>query len=72
MNLIKSGLNVTNKEKLGANAIVGVSMAVAVAGGAESGVPLYQHLAELVGTKQPYVLPCPGFNAINGGKHKTC
>lgn len=58
-----------NKSKLGANATVGVSMAVAIAGAAEKDVPLYQHLAELAGVKPPYVLPCPGFNVINGGEH---
>jgi len=58
-----------NKGKLGANAILGVSIAVAEAGAAEKGVPLYQHLAELAGVKPPYVLPCPAFNVINGGSH---
>ena len=83
--LIKSGLLVTqqkdvddflikldgtpNKGKLGANAILGVSIAVAEAGAAEKGVPLYQHLAELAGIKPPYVLPTPAFNVINGGSH---
>jgi len=83
--LIQSGLTVTqqveiddflkkldgtpNKGKLGANAILGVSIAVAEAGAAEKGVPLYQHIAELAGVKPPYVLPCPAFNVINGGSH---
>ena len=83
--LIQSGLLVTqqkeiddflikldgtpNKGKLGANAILGVSIAVADAGAAEKGVPLYQHLAELAGVKPPYVLPTPAFNVINGGSH---
>ncbi|KAH8119705.1 Enolase, C-terminal TIM barrel domain-containing protein [Phellopilus nigrolimitatus] len=58
-----------NKGKLGANAILGVSIAVAEAGAAEKGVPLYQHLAELAGVKPPYVLPVPAFNVINGGSH---
>lgn len=58
-----------NKGKLGANAILGVSIAVAEAGAAEKGVPLYQHIAELAGVKPPYVLPCPAFNVINGGSH---
>jgi len=58
-----------NKGKLGANAILGVSIAVAEAGAVEKGVPLYQHLAELAGVKPPYVLPCPSFNVINGGSH---
>ncbi|KAJ6604963.1 Enolase, C-terminal TIM barrel domain-containing protein [Mycena sp. CBHHK59/15] len=74
--LIKSGLAVTsqkeiddflikldgtpNKGKLGANAILGVSIAVAEAAAAEKGIPLRQ---------APYVLPCPAFNVINGGSH---
>ena len=58
-----------NKGKLGANAILGVSIAVAEAGAAEKGVPLYQHLADLAGIKPPYILPTPAFNVINGGSH---
>lgn len=58
-----------NKGNLGANAILGVSIAVAEAGAAEKGVPLYQHLADLAGVKPPFVLPCPAFNVINGGSH---
>lgn len=58
-----------NKGKLGANAILGVSIAVAEAAAAEKGVPLYQHFAELSGVKPPFVLPCPAFNVINGGSH---
>ncbi|KAF7347285.1 Enolase [Mycena venus] len=57
------------KGKLGANAILGVSIAVAEAGAAEKGVPLYQHFADLAGIKPPFVLPCPAFNVINGGSH---
>ncbi|KAI0311088.1 enolase [Amylostereum chailletii] len=83
--LIGSGLKVTqqkeiddflikldgtpNKGKLGANAILGVSIAVADAAASEKGVPLYQHLADLAGVKPPFVLPCPAFNVINGGSH---
>ncbi|XP_059158520.1 enolase-like, partial [Physella acuta] len=57
-----------NKGKLGANAILGVSMAVCRAAAAEKGVPLYRHIADLAGTKQLF-LPCPAFNVINGGSH---
>ncbi|EPZ33681.1 enolase [Rozella allomycis CSF55] len=57
-----------NKSKLGANAILGVSLAVARAGAAEKKVPLYRHLADLAGTKKIY-LPVPAFNVINGGSH---
>lgn len=59
-----------NKEKLGANAILGVSVAVCKAGAAHAGVPLYQHIANLAGKgSQSFVLPVPAFNVINGGKH---
>ncbi|KAI9291703.1 enolase [Neoconidiobolus thromboides FSU 785] len=58
-----------NKAKLGANAILGVSLAVAKAGAAEKNIPLYKHIAELAEAKTPYVLPVPAFNVINGGSH---
>lgn len=58
-----------NKAKLGANAILGVSLAVAKAAAAEKGVPLYQHIAELAETPAPYVLPVPFQNVLNGGSH---
>ncbi|CDR43580.1 CYFA0S12e02102g1_1 [Cyberlindnera fabianii] len=58
-----------NKSKLGANAILGVSLAVAKAAAAEKGVPLYQHLASLADTPSPYVLPVPFQNVLNGGSH---
>ncbi|KAK4058408.1 phosphopyruvate hydratase [Microbotryomycetes sp. JL221] len=58
-----------NKGKLGANAILGVSMAIAKAAAAEKGVPLYQHFADLAGTKGDFVLPVPAMNVINGGSH---
>jgi len=82
--LIKSGLEVTqqteideflikldgteNKSKYGANALLGVSLAVAKAGAAKKGVPLYRHLADLAGNKD-IILPVPAFNVINGGSH---
>ncbi|KAG9395607.1 Enolase [Carpediemonas membranifera] len=57
-----------NKTVLGANAILGVSMAVARAGAAASGKPLYQYLADLAGnTELRYPVPC--MNVINGGSH---
>ncbi|CAI4560271.1 AGA_1a_G0026950.mRNA.1.CDS.1 [Saccharomyces cerevisiae] len=59
-----------NKSKLGANAILGVSMAAARAAAAEKNVPLYQHLAYLSKSKtSPYVLPVPFLNVLNGGSH---
>lgn len=57
-----------NKSKLGANAILGVSLAVCKAGAAENGLPLYKHIAKLSGTDK-IVLPVPAFNVINGGEH---
>ena len=58
-----------NKGKLGANAILGVSMAICRAGAAKKDVPLYQHIADLAGNKDAYILPVPCFNIINGGSH---
>lgn len=57
-----------NKSNLGANAILGVSLAVARAGAARKGVPLYKHFADLAGNKE-LVMPVPSFNVINGGSH---
>jgi len=57
-----------NKGKLGANAILAVSLAVCKAGAAEKGVPLYRHIADLAGNKK-LLLPVPAFNVINGGSH---
>ena len=57
-----------NKSKLGANAILGVSLAVCKAGAAHKGVPLYRHIADLAGNAE-VILPCPAFNVINGGSH---
>jgi len=58
-----------NKGKYGANAILGVSLAVARAGAAEKGVPLYRYIAELAGNTKKLILPVPAFNVINGGSH---
>merc|ERR1711981_858464 len=57
-----------NKNSLGANAILGVSMAVCKAGAAHKGVPLYRHIADLAGVKD-VVMPVPALNIINGGSH---
>lgn len=57
-----------NKSKLGANAILGVSLAVAKAGAAAKKVSLYQHFADIAGNKD-LLLPVPSFNVINGGSH---
>eukprot|EP00633_Aureoumbra_lagunensis_P000711 CAMPEP_0197290792 /NCGR_PEP_ID=MMETSP0890-20130614/10210_1 /TAXON_ID=44058 ORGANISM="Aureoumbra lagunensis, Strain CCMP1510" /NCGR_SAMPLE_ID=MMETSP0890 /ASSEMBLY_ACC=CAM_ASM_000533 /LENGTH=445 /DNA_ID=CAMNT_0042763091 /DNA_START=86 /DNA_END=1423 /DNA_ORIENTATION=+ len=59
-----------NKGALGANAILGVSLAAAKAGAGAKGIPLYKHFAELGGnTVSPMTLPVPCFNVINGGEH---
>merc|ERR1719263_1191897 len=58
-----------NKSKLGANAILGVSMAAAKAAAEAKGVPLYRHIADLAGNGGAMVLPVPCFNVINGGSH---
>ena len=57
-----------NKNTLGANAILGVSMAVCKAGAAHKGVPLYRHIADLAGVKD-VMMPVPALNIINGGSH---
>jgi len=57
-----------NKSKYGANALLGISLAIAKAGAAKKGVPLYKHLADLAGNKD-IILPVPAFNVINGGSH---
>merc|ERR1719311_1839541 len=58
-----------NKSKLGANGILGVSMAVCKAAAEAQGLPLYRHVAALAGNTGPMVLPVPCFNVINGGSH---
>lgn len=59
------------KNKLGANSILAVSMALARAGASSKKQPLYKYLAELSGNgnEENYLLPVPSFNVINGGKH---
>ncbi|MGP1630717.1 MAG: phosphopyruvate hydratase, partial [Giesbergeria sp.] len=54
-----------NKSRLGANAILAVSMAVARAAAEESGLPLYRYLGGMSGMQ----LPVPMMNVINGGAH---
>lgn len=58
-----------NKEKLGANAILAVSLANAKAVAMEKNIPLYQHISELNGTPGKYSMPVPMMNIINGGEH---
>ncbi|MCL2140490.1 MAG: phosphopyruvate hydratase [Dehalococcoidia bacterium] len=56
-----------NKAKLGANAILGVSLAIAHAAANSSKKPLYQYL----GQRESYLLPVPLLNILNGGKHAS-
>ena len=58
-----------NKEKLGANAILAVSLAAAHAVAAQKNIPLYKYIAEIYGNSNPCVLPRPMMNIINGGAH---
>jgi enolase len=58
-----------NKGRLGANAILGVSLAAARAAAADAGQPLYAYLAELYGAGAATVLPVPMMNVLNGGAH---
>ncbi|ACF07578.1 Enolase [Metamycoplasma arthritidis] len=58
------------KSKLGANAILAVSLAVAKAAANEANVPLYAYLAKL-DNRQAYKLPVPMLNVINGGEHAS-
>ncbi len=69
-----------SKKKLGANAILAVSMAVCRAGAAAKKMPLYEHIAMLAGgsgigsaggpaNSKTFVMPVPSFNVINGGVH---
>jgi enolase len=58
-----------NKGRLGANAILGVSLAAAKAAAADAELPLYLYLAELYGGGEPTTLPVPMMNVLNGGAH---
>lgn len=60
-----------NKSKLGANAILAVSLAVAQAAAKASGKSLYAYLHEMTGKRQKLRLPVPMMNIINGGKHAS-
>jgi enolase len=57
-----------NKSKLGANALLGVSLALARAASAAQKIPFYDYLGRLIGNKR-WVLPVPMMNIINGGAH---
>jgi len=57
-----------NKVNFGANALLGVSLAVAKAAAAEKNLPLYKYVGELYGNDK-FTLPTPMMNVINGGEH---
>lgn len=62
--------NTPNKSRLGANAILSVSLAVAKAASKSRKEPLYQYLATIMGKKiDKYIIPIPFLNILNGGKH---
>jgi enolase 1/2/3 len=58
-----------NKSRLGANAILGASLAVARAAALAAGEPLYRYLGGVYGNDDPTVLPVPMMNVVNGGAH---
>lgn len=58
-----------NKSKLGTNAILSVSLAVAKAVAFSKSIPLFQYIHEISNTKEHLRLPVPMMNIINGGKH---
>ena len=58
-----------NKAKLGANAILAVSLAAAKAAAQAKNVELYEHIADINGTSGQYSMPVPMMNIINGGEH---
>jgi enolase len=61
------------KAKLGANALLGISMAVCRAAALDSKLPLYTYIRKLHGSKAaaPFILPAPMMNVVNGGAHAT-
>jgi len=60
----------SNKHKLGANAILGVSMAAAHAGAKKNNIPLYEHLRNIYDIQETkFKLPTPLMNVFNGGSH---
>jgi enolase len=58
-----------NKGRLGANAILGVSLAAAHAAANDARIPLYRHLGHLAGGAREPVMPVPMMNIVNGGEH---
>ncbi len=58
-----------NKNKLGANAILSVSLASARAASIDRGMELYEYIAKIFNFSEKYKMPTPSFNIFNGGKH---
>lgn len=58
-----------NKSRLGANALLGVSLATCRAAAKSARVPLYKHISHLYGSSETGAFPVPMFNIVNGGKH---
>lgn len=58
-----------NKSRLGANAILGVSLAICRAGASAKNLPLYKYIAELIENNESLKIPFPMFNILNGGAH---
>lgn len=58
-----------NKANLGANAILGISLAASKAGAGVQGIPLWKHYANVAENPIPETMPVPCFNVINGGEH---
>ncbi len=58
-----------NKGRLGANALLGVSMAFSHAAAKAEGIPLYKYFKNISKVKEPLSLPVPMMNILNGGKH---
>lgn len=58
-----------SKKRLGANAILASSIAIAKAGAYVNDVPIYQHIAQITNYDSPFFIPIPQSNVINGGAH---
>jgi len=69
--LMRSLDGTETKSKLGANAILGVSMAICRAAALDAGLPLYAYIHKLHGGQGLFVLPAPQMNVLNGGAHAT-
>ena len=58
-----------NKTSLGANAILGVSLATLIASSMSENIPLYKRISNLISDDSKYILPVPMLNIMNGGAH---